>query len=199
VLLFATNFRLIMNNTEQQYNKAVYFMLPLLKLNSNSFGENNFINAYITKTQQIVVEIIDKDVVEWKYWEHQNYAIDFDIDNKTTIIFNLPSIFNNDYKKFIEGKYSEFDMLTKDIIKKHSGLPYMNGTGRYVQAVDETGNKIVINGEPKMVELKSSSKYLLALDKDENLRKNLETTLDVVIPVGSELLDKPKEEEIIKL
>lgn len=176
----------------EKYNLTTYFMLPLLKLNSDSFGVDNFVNSYVTRTMQVVVEIEDKNKVQWKYWEHQNYAIDFDLNDKTTIIFNLPAIFQKDFNNFVEGKYSKFDLITKDVIKKYSGLSYMKPVGEPYMMTDEDGKK-------SKVQNKTSHRYLLALDKDQNLRKNLEIELEVKLPVDAELLDQPKESEFITL
>jgi hypothetical protein len=177
--------------TGLEYNLSTYFMLPLLKLKSSMFGENNLINTYITKTQQVVVEVKDKEVVTWKYWEHQNYAVDFDLDGKTTIIFNVPSVYTNDFNNFVEGKYSEFSTIAKKLIKSDSGLSYMKPIGEEY-FVEKDGYKVKMRD-------KTTHKYLLALDKDASLKKHLEETLDIKIKEDAELLDKPKETEFIKL
>jgi hypothetical protein len=174
-----------------QYNLNTYLILPLLKLNVDIFGKDNLINTYLTKANQIVVEITNKDNVSWKYWEHQNYATDFDLDNKTTIIFNIPSVYKNEFDNFVTGKYSEFSAMAKKIIKSGSGLAYNKPIGEdYWTEVN--GNKVKMRD-------KTTHKYLLALDKDESLRKHLESSLDIKIPQGAELLDKPKESEFIQL
>jgi hypothetical protein len=177
--------------TGLHYNLSTYFMLPLLKLNSSMFGEDNLINTYVTKAQQVVVEIKNKDVVAWKYWEHQNYAVDFDLEDKTTIVFNIPAVYTNDFNNFAEGNYSKFSDIAKKLIKANSGLSYMKPIGEEYY-VEKDGYKVKMRD-------KTTHKYLLALDKDPSLKKHLEDSLDIKIKEDAELLDKPKEIEFITL
>lgn len=172
-----------------EYNLTTYFMLPLLKLNYKSFGEDNFINSYLTREGQLVVEIKDKDIAG-AYWDHHNYITDFDLE-VTTIIFEIPTMFDKDVKKFMEGKYSEMDLLTKDIIKKYSGLNWRVPTGQFRESV--------VDGRTVKEELFSNSRYLMALDRDSRLKDLMETELEVKLPSSAELLDKPSEREYIKL
>lgn len=182
-----------------KHNLATYFMLPLLKLNHTNFGGDNFINCYITLTRQVVVVVKDKEEVTWEYWKHQNYVTDFDDQGTTTIIFELPSVFDKDYDNFVEGRYSKFDPITKDVIKKYSGLDYMRPAGTVHGRTPDGELVYDTKGKPVMVPQHTSHRYLLALDKDPGLRAYIEAELETKIKDDAELLDKPSENEYIKL
>lgn len=173
---------------ENEYTLATYFILPMMKLNYKSFGENNLLNTYLIKDKkQVVVEVSSKDFVAWKYWEHQNYFTDFDADGKTTIVFNLPHVFNDDFDRYMEGRYTMMSMFAKDAIKQHSGLAWQKPTGEF--GYDKGRKYSIVDNDRRLSALDSNT---IAF---KNLKAAMERELDEVIGDNVELLDKPKSSE----
>lgn len=188
-----------MTNTEvKQTNKvnlSTYYILPLLKLNKQSWGSDNLIKTQVTKYGEVVVFIKDS-VNAGDYYNHENYGADVDEeDGSTMIIYNIPERFLEDYQFFIESKYSKMSIFAKDAIKqsaKANGLQWGTPTGKKAT--------VMSNGKQVVVDIVDSSEVLLALDKNEDLKKSLEKELDIKIMPEAELWSRLNEElEFIKL
>lgn len=158
---------------ERSVNLCSYFILPLIGLNRLSFGDSkNFINSYLTPELTHIIVELQKPI--GSYQDHSEYVTDYTKDGVVTIIFRLPSIYRATAAKFKEGKYSQFSSEAKQLIKKKSGLNYK-----------------VPNGAGKL----HSSKKLLALDKDVELKQHLEKELAVKLGKDAELLSIPDDSE----
>lgn len=186
-----------MTDTQEQtkikHNLNSYYILPLLKLNIKSWGEDNFIKSQVTKYGEVVVFIRDKEVAG-EYYEHENYLADVDEDEVTMIIYSIPTVFLEDYQHFLDSKYSKMSMFAKDLIKAHATA---NGLKWRVTVTEWVTNE---KGKKVKAEFDESSTCLMALDLDEDLRKSMEEELDVKISSTAELQDVLNiEEEIIKL
>lgn len=160
-------------------NKSAYFLLPLLGLSKYSYGNgSNFYNSYMSFNGKIVSIVIDKSEAG-EYHKHPNYLTDFDLipdaekpDNiATAIVYSIPEVFTEDLGHFSCGQYSKMSKTAKNLIRKHSGLPYRNP----------------IPGSTKV----STHKLLMVLDKSEVLRKWIEAQCDIEISPEQELLEKP--------
>lgn len=160
-------------------NLCNYFILPLLGLNKLSYGEGNFINSYLSKENDLVVEL-DKDTDTSVLEEHIHYATDLYWEDKLVVIYAIPDEFKSDCELFREGKYSRFSAKSKDLIKKNSGLTYM-------KQIDPKDPKKVI-----------SNPRLLALDRNKELRHRMEEELGVKISPEDELLSIPDENNFHK-
>jgi len=181
----------VKNKTELKINLSTYYILPLLKLNKSSFGEDNFIKSQVTKYGEVVVYIKNGDVAG-DYYNHENFGADVEDEDGVMIIYNVPDRHLEDYQMFIESKYSKMSMFAKDVIKAHAtvnGLLWMK----------RTEEVIITNGKRKKVYYDESSRELMALDLSDSLRETLEEELDVKIAKGVELWNKLEEEEFIKL
>lgn len=168
-----------LNIVPDGHNKSVYFIMPLLGINKFSLGDgDNFINSFVSYNGKIVVVIRDpKD--SW-FIKHPNYLTDFNVTlepeiSATAIVYSLPLEFENDFSLFLEGKYSQFSIEAKNIIRQLSTLEYRT---------TPPGHKGYV-----------THKLLLVLDKSEVLRTWLENELKIKIEPGSELLEKPNMEE----
>ena len=161
--------------TKRSDNLCNIYIMPLLNLSRTSFGDrSNFVNSYVSNDRKsLVVEVrrLYPHVLE-----HQAYVTDMTMGEKTYIIFAVPSQYDDTIKKFIEGKYSQFDPNVKHIIKTRSGL-------RYKQPV--ANNKV------------STARELLALDRDPDLKATLEEELAVKLPKDAELMSIPGEENFM--
>jgi hypothetical protein len=113
------------------------------------------------------------------YELHGHYRTDYRADSGViTVVFSLPPQFRATAAKFKEGKYSQFSSEAKQLIKAKSGLNYK-----------------VPDGSGKL----TSSKILLALDKDPDLRADWEKKLAVKLHPDAELMDIPSEREFKEL
>lgn len=163
---------------ERSDNLCNFYILPLLSLNKSSFRDSkNFINSYLTPDLQYV--IVELHSACDGYANHLHYVTDYiDDSGKTVVIFKLPQEWRATAAKFKDGKYSQFSSEAKQIIKSKSGLNYRlpDGNGKF-----------------------RSAKKLLALDRDEDLRADLEKILGVRLPKDAELVSIPSESEFKSL
>lgn len=153
-----------------------YFMLPLIGYNKFSFGEGNFINSYVTTEREVVVILRNRPALA--YHLSPTFKADFDIEGKFAIAFTIPEEYEEDFTKFLDGKYSQMSPEAKEIIKYSSGLRYN------IPDPARPGNVICDD-------------KLLALDRHPQLRANLERSLNCVIPDDVELLSKPSVNELL--
>lgn len=183
----------VKNKTELKVNLNTYYILPLLKLNMSSFGVDNFIKSQVTKYGEVVVFIKNGEEAG-DYFNHENYAADVDEeDGSTMIIYNVPTVFLEDYQYFLDSKYSQMSMFAKDLIKAHATANGLDWMKRISEKVTDSKGKV------RTVHYDESSRCLMALDLTESLRLALEEELDVKIKIGAELQDKLEDIEIIKL
>lgn len=170
----------------QRDNITNYYMLPLLRLNKTSYGGvDNFINSYITKSAEIVVTIRDSSVAG-DYWNHSCYSTDYNMEDQTVIVYDIPVEWYDDYLLFMEGKYSYFSPVAKDVIVQWSGLPYERQRRDLPRREDGTYRH-------------TTSERLLALSKHPQLKENLEQRLGVTLDDTAELLSIPHESNYFKL
>lgn len=164
---------------EGGFNLCTYYVLPWIGLNRQSFGGGaNFLNCHMSFNGKIVVSIRDASIAG-EFWKREHYLTDFEADGITYIVWNLPEVFEQDYVKFLEGKYSQFSDMAKELIRTFSELPYkFRGS----------------SGTP------TTHKLLLVLTQSPTLRNWLENTLGTKIDEGSELMDRPNlEREMIDI
>ncbi len=156
-------------------NLCNIYILPLLNLTRNSFGErSNFVNSYLSNDRKHLIVEVKK--LYSHIFDHSQYVTDMTSGDKTYVVFSIPSQYEDTVKKFVEGKYSQFDPNVKHIIKTRSGLKYK---------LPVANNKV------------STARELLALDKDPDLRNTLERELDVKISADAELMSIPSEDNFL--
>jgi hypothetical protein len=167
-------------------NLANYLVLPLLSLSKASFGEENFINAYIgEKRDLIAVEVKEtSEELITAIENHPCYTTDLDIEERSFILFKLPLEFKPDIDKFAEGKYSEYTEKAKVLLRKYSGLKYKV---RVRDPKDPSREGYVTHA------------FLRALDKDQDLRREMEHFLGVKIDSKQELLELPRKQNYSEL
>lgn len=185
-----------MNNTlnKTKINLSTYFILPLLKLNKNSFGNNNFINSFVTQNGEVVVHIKDSSKAG-DYYNHSNLIADIEEDDYTMIIYDIPKEWKKDFNTFLDSKYSKMSKEAKKQIIAHAKaneLSYKIPTGKKIRETDEGGNV-------KLVDETASSIEYLGLFSSEFYRKHIEKELDVKLSKDSELLDALNDNDIIEL
>jgi hypothetical protein len=173
-------------------NLSTYYILPLLKLNMKSWGEDTFIKSQVTKFGEVVVFIKNDTKVD--YYNHDNFAADVEEDQHIMVIYNIPTEFLEDYQMFLESKFSKMSNFAKDLIYSHAkanGLKWNIPTGKFIN-VNRGG--ITISEQTVFSDAK-----LLALSLNADLKNQLEKDLDIKIPIGAELMSKLQEKEFINL
>lgn len=173
------------------YNLSAYIILPLLKLNINSYGKDNFINSYVTKKGEVVVHIKNTEKAG-DYYNHQYMIADVDEEDYTMIVYSLPEEWKEDFSLFLNSKYSQMSTFAKDQVTAHAKaneLDWKKPTGR---------NK-VIDGKRTNEPETTSSKLYHGLVKSELLKNMIEEELQIKLSKDTELIDVLDESEIIEL
>ena len=184
-----------MTKIENKLNLSAYFMLPFLKLTYTTFdinNDSNLENVYITTQMQVVVRVKNKEEVGYDYTTDINYVLDYDEDKLTTIVYQLPEAFEDDFLYYTKGMYFKMTSFAKEEIKKYSGLVYKKFVGNQ-DSFDKDGK---LTGKASLYE---THKFLRALDKEDILRSAIEKEFDVKLPKDAELLSKIGDENYIKL
>lgn len=166
-------------------NLCTHFILPLLKINKVSFAPLGFVNSYITKDRKrIAVEVLDTTLISRKLLIHPHFSNIYKYKDGFLVMYRLDAKWADDVRLFCEGKYSQLTTKAKEMIIRHSGLPYKS----------KEGTRTVTDGR------------LLALEKHQALKEmrerelftatgKLEDDPDVHLP--DEYLSIPGEESYI--
>lgn len=163
---------------KRSVNLCSIYVLPLLGLNQWSFGSvDKYVNSYVAEDDEhIVVEC--KHPYSVIITNNANYKLSFEKDGNYFAVFNVPTFYRDDVKRFREGKYSKFTESAKNTIRKKSGLTYRSPV---------VGGKF------------NTASELLALDKDKVLKEYWEKELAVKISDEAELMSIPGEDNFYDL
>lgn len=140
-------------------NLCTHFILPLLRLNKNSFLTANFVNSYLTRDGKlIVVQIAEIELVPPSvYILHERYRKTFHTEKGWFLVYGIPSVFHSDVQLFMEGKFSLLSNLSKQTITRYTDLLWH-------QFVPESGRRL-------------TDYRLLALEKHELLKEMWENVI----------------------
>jgi hypothetical protein len=159
----------------RKHNMCTYYLLPLLGINTFSFGVNiNFKNCYANPQG---TELYVSVYYLLSSLENHKHLLRVEGEPGSPIyVFDLPQKWQDHFKLFKQGKYSQFSREAKDIIIQNSGLRY---------------KALNTNGFP------TTDLRLMAIDDDKSrrniLRKKLSDYLDIEIAEDAELLSPPPE------
>ena len=112
-------------------NSCTYFVLPLLKINTNYFiNEVNFIDSFLSYDQKfILVQVHDIEFFEHVLKRHPYYrGIYMDKTHKYFVLYKIPSMFKEDVKLYCHGYFGEMSDKAKKFVKRYSGLTYNDYT-----------------------------------------------------------------------
>ena len=104
---------------KEAFNKSVYFVLPMVGLDSTYFS---LINVYLGDSINQPDFTFNKIFMNCKYNDEKlrglaYYNTEYKLPDKTWMyVFNIPEQFAQDYLLFCQGKYSEFSTEYKDQI-----------------------------------------------------------------------------------
>jgi len=164
-----------LRSVSSKENYANYLILPLIGLSRFSFGDQNFVNAYVTVNGKIAVVVWNKD---WgtEYWKHPNYLTDVDVADGTCILYSSPVKFQDDISLFLDSKFSRMSDEAKQLIYQFSGLHrrFPQKGGGYF-----------------------TSRLIQVLERDPVLKMQLEENLEIEIGPDQELEPKLREQDIL--
>jgi hypothetical protein len=115
-------------------NLSTWYMLPLIELSVKSFGEFNFINSYQVTGKAIVAVSVRDPKLCSAVRSNQYFKKLIEMKDISHFLFDIPEYCRNDYRLFLEGKYSRMSDGAKQKIRKLSGLKY--------EVEDSVGNKL---------------------------------------------------------
>ncbi len=156
-------------------NYATYLALPFLELSKYSFGEDNFMNSYITVNANIGVLVRAIDAVPWNFWEHIHYRTDMPLYDGELILFKCPRNFEQDMLYLLDSKFSKLSPAAFEAYKDYSGM-----------AVDFPGK----NGL-------TSHRLIQAIRGDNTVRTQLGEHLGCEIPIDVELEPSLRDQDIL--
>ena len=153
---------------------SYWFLYPLIELPLSVFNNRNgnmLVNVFIGDELIPDIEdnrlfivykvILNEDFIKLEAGLriHPCYEANYDLDNNGTYrvaVMKIPSCYEQDFKNFIEGKYSKFSPKAKSIIKTLYG--------------DDSGTKVIVYSLDKSPKLKAKREELLGVklnDSDE--------------------------------
>lgn len=157
-----------------KYHLCTFYVLPLVGLSNTSFGEDNFVNCYVSEDlSMVLVKVRNTLVIPL---EPRHLADTVQVKDEEYLAYAIPEMWKKDLDFFSAGLYSKMSSAAKELIRTYSGLT--------TDSTKETGN----------VDYR-----ILALDKSPILREYLQENLSMIIPPESELLDPPKKDQFINV
>ena len=93
-----------------------YYALPLVGTNRKYYGAN-FITTKVNKEGTVVFVQIKEDI-----YDPDDFPLKAKEGDKLYLYFKVPTIFHQDMRKIIIGKYSEISEKAKNLIISNSGL-----------------------------------------------------------------------------
>lgn len=157
-------------------NYATYLALPFLELSKYSFGEDNFMNSYVTVNANIGVLVRNIDAIPWNFWEHIHYRTDMPLYDGELILFKCPKNFEQDMLYLLDSKFSKLSCAAVETYKDYSGM-----------AVDFR------NKDGELV----SHRLILAMRGDTDVRTQLGEHLGCEIPASMELEPSLRDQDIL--
>lgn len=171
-----------------EYNLCSYYLLPLCRVNVDSFGgHNNFVNSWAHPEGKYMYVLVKNLILcEPTAFECLHY-LGTQTGRPLMHAYTFPLVWKHEFEKYKEGKYSEFRERAKKIIRETSGLAYR------VRGIDPETKKVGIVTDIRIA----------ALYKDVSARLRLirELDLDPKDSLGpdSELMGKPNEKDFMEL
>jgi len=165
--------------TLSKENLSTYFILPLLGLNKDRFGENNFLNCYLSKNQLFCYVKVKEPLPTFPAELIVVY------EEKFYYKFLIPENWKQDVEYFCRGEYSQFSEAAKKIICTNSTLVY--------KALITSPHESIVSTDIR----------LLALTKDETVKvfwrnEIYATETESIITPEMELLSAPEEKDFIE-
>ena len=156
----------------EKVNKSKSYILPLLNDFIQIKNISNIVNSYLfmegKDDKYIIIKYIrNNEALEYieSIKSHNLINNIIESDNFIYIVFNVPDEIINDYDKFLEGRYSEFENKKGILMFLENNYP-----SRFFNTIQRI----------KQV-----------LYKEKALKYEIEYNLDIVLPDNAELSSKP--------
>lgn len=189
-----------------KFNKNAYFVLPLVGLNTISYGEHAFVNSYVTLDKIIIVKILVPEHTEPVAKEHLIGA--WVNDGHSMVAYSIPEKFHSEFDAFLDGRYSDYSQEAFNVISESI-------TTEIVETTEENLDRdFILYYINKMHEARHPLRYNLVSDNifaltptylgaiapkghpsRNSLKISLEHDLGMEFPEDTELYDKPNLEE----
>lgn len=169
-----TDFKL--RSISEKENYATYLALPVLELSKYSFGEDNFMNSYLTVNGNIGVLVKDIDAVTWTINEHRYYRTDMPYYDGALILFKCPKWFEEDMVCLLDNKFSKLSPIALREIKYYSGM------------IIDWQNK---DGTT------STHRLIQAIRKEDSVRAQLAEHLGAIVTEDMELEPAMRDQDIL--
>ncbi len=102
--------------------KSYTFLLPMCNIMYKNLP-SNFINAYITENDKLVLvfDKVDSEDIKFNLFLHsindnKYYTEREETNDEILLFFEIPEYFKEDFVKFKQGKYSKFSKEFKDLL-----------------------------------------------------------------------------------
>jgi hypothetical protein len=114
-----------LDSTKRDY-LSNYYLLPLLGLNFNLYGESCFVNSYISSDCSILcAEVTDFALVAEKgLVENHHFKRRWKADGRCMYGYRIPPELEGEVRKYAQGQYTQFTEESKNTILLYSGLPW---------------------------------------------------------------------------
>lgn len=162
-------------------NLCTYFVLPLLKLNKQSYaGGHNFIDSYLSRDRNyLFVQVVEISFIEHRLLSHAYFEKVWKQGERYMIQYSIPNRWKADLALFIDGKFSRMSKEAKELIIQNSGLQYRQR---------DPPNRIPF-----------TDVRLMALERSKAVREMWEQEYDVVLDDEDELLSKPTDKVYVDM
>jgi len=122
----------VVRKIARRSNKSLYFLLPMLGF-MYQFEKNYILNSFIADRENRpdignyhIFMLVDREYE--KLNKHQNFIEHYTIDEGIMYVFKVPVQYEEDYLKFILGKYSEFSAEYKQHLCRMLPTPIEKST-----------------------------------------------------------------------
>jgi hypothetical protein len=152
-------------------NLCTYFVLPLIKLNKESFiSKDNFIDSYLTRDGlNILVKVVDTAFFHHRMVMHPQYQATWEAEltKHRYVQYSIPHRWQQDVQTFMKGKYSHMSNDAKEMIIQHSSMMYRER--RLTDHVPITDVRILALDRSEAVRDLWESHYGMRMDKEAEL------------------------------
>jgi len=192
-----------------KYNCSTLFLLFPLGLDRRKLMDFGFQSAYdgdktLEAPYEYPVFLLFKPTdltlfqafVDSEYMRINHHTQTFDLkedydheEGYVVLLYDFPDIFQDDYKRFLEGKYSKFSSKFRATYPKVIKILHENGR---IDEVIGTAYKIINKNDPKLYEEVKKRGEL-------DMREELEDRFDTIFTPDMELWETPSDKDILDI
>ncbi len=184
-------------------NKSNYFILPLVGLNTRSYGPKNLIDTFLSlDCKSVIIELLyfEPDPIK-EILSPENFKRVWNISCKYYLEYIIPEKFSEDVSKFLRGEYSQFSEEAKVLMRTAIRTevffthPPTEDLLEYISKVTYSRHKLCIiffSGYRHIIAPAEFGAIAAIGDKSRDaLKEQREHDLGIALDDSVELLDKP--------